>query len=129
MAILLGANRVISFDIDRESIAATNLLKEKFSSLIPQNTDWEIFIGNILDEILVNKLTDQGDIVYSWEVLHHTGKMYEAIRNTTKLVKKNGFLIIAIYNYDPSSNFWKILVFYQKLELLIQVVMNLCPKN
>jgi len=38
-AILLGVNIVISFYIDKESIEDTNLLKEKFLNLIPQNVD------------------------------------------------------------------------------------------
>ena len=124
-AILLGANKVISFDIDPESVEATKLLKKKFANLIPSNVDWEIFTGNTLDKNLVNKLAEQGDIVYSWGVLHHTGDMYNAIKNTTKLVKKDGFLIIAIYNYAPSSNFWlKIKEFYNS-HTWLQPILNI----
>jgi len=36
--------------------------------------------------------------VYSWGVLHHTGKMWQALDNVAPLVKPGGQLFIAIYN-------------------------------
>jgi 2-polyprenyl-6-hydroxyphenyl methylase/3-demethylubiquinone-9 3-methyltransferase len=38
------------------------------------------------------------DVVYSWGVLHHTGSMWEAMRNVVPLVKPGGQLFIALYN-------------------------------
>ena len=48
------------------------------------------------------------DIVYSWGVLHHTGKMVKAIEKSTKMVTKDGILIIALYKKTRLCNFWKI---------------------
>jgi len=112
-ALLLGCQKVVSFDIDPVSIEAAQLIKEKFSYLLPTNHSWDIFQGNILDTDLIENLKDKGDIVYSWGVLHHTGNMWQAIENETKLVKPNGYFIIAIYNHAPSSEFWlKVKKFY-----------------
>jgi len=121
-AILLGCKHVISFDIDPASIEATLLLKEKFSHILPSNYLWDIFQGNILDNNLVESLKEKGDIVYSWGVLHHTGKMWEAIKNTASLVKDDGYLILAIYNHAPSSEFWlKVKKFYNEHNLYYTV--------
>jgi SAM-dependent methyltransferase len=46
------------------------------------------------------------DVVYSWGVLHHTGSMYQAIRNAAELVKPGGSFMIAIYNRHWSSGAW-----------------------
>ena len=48
------------------------------------------------------------DFVYAWGSVHHTGKMYEAIRNIIGLVKKNGYIMISVYN--KTKIFIKILV-------------------
>lgn len=105
-ALRLGCKKVISFDADEYSIKAANLVKDKFSELIPEGAQWEIFEGSILDDKLVHTMEAQGDIVYSWGVLHHTGSMYQAIRNAARLVKSEGHFILAIYNKSPYSDFW-----------------------
>ena len=91
----LGA-KVTSFDYDHESVACTEYLREKFFPST-NNSDWTIFQGSVLDKDLVDKL-GEFDIVYSWGVLHHTGKMYEALNNVSGLVKEGGKLFISIYN-------------------------------
>ena len=109
----LGASKVVSFDIDPHSIECCEYLKKKEGN--PDN--WDIFHGSALDEDFMSKLGTY-DITYSWGVLHHTGKMWKAIENTSKLVSKNGLLYIAIYNkadtlgFDSdgrfcSSSFWE----------------------
>lgn len=112
-AATLGCKKVISFDCDIKSIETTLTLRTKFEHLLPQNVEWIIFRGDILDESLVNSLRNLGDIVYCWGVLHHTGDMWRAIKNVCKIVAPSGILILAIYNRTPVSEIWlKIKKFY-----------------
>ena len=41
-------------------------------------------------------------------MLHHTGNMLEAIKKSTKMVSKNGMLILALYKKTKLCNLWKI---------------------
>ena len=90
-ALRLGACHIISIDIDKHSIEATQMLQEKFYYLIPQEICWEVLEGNILDKDFVDslcaKLQEIGkDIVlYSWGVLHHTGNLSLAMNNVMRL--------------------------------------------
>ena len=105
-ALRLGCKKVISFDVDPYSVKATRIVKTKFASLIPKTAQWEVQEGSILNEQLLAGLTEQGDIVYSWGVLHHTGSMYSALENISRIVKPGGYLILAIYNKAPYSDLW-----------------------
>jgi SAM-dependent methyltransferase len=99
----LGAN-VHSFDYDPNSVACTKVLK---SSFFPNDPNWKIEEGNVLDN---NYLKTLGtfDIVYSWGVLHHTGAMWSAFENLTPLVSKKGKLFLAIYNRQTfATYYWK----------------------
>lgn len=89
----LGA-RVHSFDYDPQSVACTAELKRRY---FPDDLNWVVGEGSVLDSDYIARL-GQFDIVYSWGVLHHTGKMYDAIENVEHLVRTGGTLFIAIYN-------------------------------
>jgi 2-polyprenyl-6-hydroxyphenyl methylase/3-demethylubiquinone-9 3-methyltransferase len=89
----LGA-KVHSFDYDPASVACTVAMKRNFHSSDPH---WIVEQGSILDSDYLKSL-GQFDIVYSWGVLHHTGSMWQALRNIASLVKPQGKLAIAIYN-------------------------------
>ena len=83
-----------SFDYDPFSVACTLELRRRF---FPDDPEWIIEQGFVLDRDFLQSL-GRYDIVYSWGVLHHTGKMWEAIDNVSKIVNQNGMLFIAIYN-------------------------------
>ena len=88
----MGA-RVTSFDLDPESVACTTTLQSRFGD----EDRWNVTRGSVLDESFLERL-GSFDIVYSWGVLHHTGAMWNAIDNVSRLVKEGGLLFIAIYN-------------------------------
>jgi 2-polyprenyl-6-hydroxyphenyl methylase/3-demethylubiquinone-9 3-methyltransferase len=86
--------KVHSFDYDPESVACSLELKRRY---FPSDTNWAIERGSILDPPFLDRL-GTFDIVYSWGVLHHTGRMWEALDNIKQLVSMGGYLFIAIYN-------------------------------
>lgn len=100
-----GAEKVVSFDIDTYSFRTTQKMKEMEGN--PKN--WEIFQGSILDQGFFSKI-EKADIVYSWGVLHHTGDMWNAVKNTAALLKPGGIFYLALYTYeahvDPTPEFW-----------------------
>ena len=99
---LLGA-RVRSFDYDAGSVACTERLKHRF---FPDDPDWVIEQGSILHEAFVDRL-DTYDVVYSWGVLHHTGRMTAAFEAVSRLVGPEGVLYVAIYNDQGlASRYW-----------------------
>ena len=99
----LGA-QVYSFDYDINSVECTRSLRERY---FPDDPLWMIEQGDALDEGYLRKY-EKCDVVYSWGVLHHTGNMYKALDNASKLVKDEGLLFVAIYNDQGlRSNIWK----------------------
>ncbi|MBS0177259.1 MAG: class I SAM-dependent methyltransferase [Nitrospira sp.] len=89
----LGAS-VRSFDYDPHSAACTAELKRRY---FRDDDTWIVEEGSILDTAYVQSLGTY-DIVYSWGVLHHTGAMWQALDNASRLVADQGTLFIAIYN-------------------------------
>lgn len=118
----LGAERIVSLDINPNSVACCRQLRADEGN--PEH--WEVLEASVLDDDAMAGL-GEFDVVYSWGVLHHTGAMWHAIENTAKLVKPGGLMWIAIYNradgiglYSDgrvgSSWFWeREKVFYNRL--------------
>lgn len=48
------------------------------------------------------------DLVYAWGSLHHTGAMWDAMRNVTRMVAPGGTLVLAIYNQHATSPAWRL---------------------
>jgi len=98
----LGAT-VYSFDYDPESVNCTKRLKDRYWA---GDEDWRIEQGDVLNKVYLSHL-GQFDVVYSWGVLHHTGKMWQALDNAATLVVQGGQLFIAIYNdQGRASKMW-----------------------
>jgi len=112
-ALLLGADKVVAFDFDPESVQASRELRSR-AGFSPER--WAISQGSILDRDFLAGL-ELAEVVYSWGVLHHTGRMWEAIDRAAELVKPGGILAMAIYNKveswsGGSAKWWHIKRFH-----------------
>jgi 2-polyprenyl-3-methyl-5-hydroxy-6-metoxy-1,4-benzoquinol methylase len=92
-AFRLGASRIVSLDIDPDSVACCRRLREDCGA----PPSWEVLQGSVLDDRFLQEL-GTFDWVYSWGVLHHTGAMWQAISNAAAAVAPGGRLFLAIYN-------------------------------
>jgi SAM-dependent methyltransferase len=90
-----GAERVVSFDYDQASVSATETIRARAGS--PPN--WSVQQGSVLDAEFLATLP-RADIVYSWGVLHHTGSMWQGIKNAATLLDDRGVFYIALYTSD-----------------------------
>src|SRR5512145_1886191 len=95
----LGA-RVHSFDYDPQSVACAAELRRRY---FPCDGGWVVEEGSALDAGYLARL-GHFDIVYSWGVLHHTGRMWQALENAGLSVAPGGRLFIAIYNDNGSKS-------------------------
>lgn len=98
----LGAKKVTCFDVDLDSVEATQSILQTY---YPDKASWKVFQGDILD-------VDPGeigryDLVYSWGVLHHTGNLHKAIENASTLCKSHGLMILALYRRTRLDSFWR----------------------
>src|SRR6266545_5844853 len=85
----LGA-RVHSFDYDPQSVACAAELRRRY---FPGDAQWVVEEGSALDADYLARL-GKFDIVYSWGVLHHTGRMWQALENAQLPVAPGGRLFI-----------------------------------
>ena len=98
----LGA-RVVSFDFDPQSVACAEELRRRE---FPDDPQWTIQRGSALDEAFLASL-GEFDVVYSWGVLHHTGRMWTGVDLACRRVAGEGTLFIALYNDQGwLSRFW-----------------------
>jgi len=107
---------VRGIDSDPQCEEAKNQTRRFF----PQIKTPATTVASILDEAFVRDQEALGgyDVVHSWGVLHHTGHMHRAFRNTARLVKPGGALVIAVYNRHWTSPLWKV----------VKVIYNNAPR-
>lgn len=101
-ALLLGARRVLALDIDGESVATTHQMLRHYA---PPDTEFEVKKMSILSA--EPPTLDSFDVVYSWGVLHHTGRMREAIARAAQLAKPGGLFAFALYRRTMLCGAWK----------------------
>jgi 2-polyprenyl-6-hydroxyphenyl methylase/3-demethylubiquinone-9 3-methyltransferase len=111
----LEAARVISFDFDPDSVSTSRTLREREGI---SEARWAIERGSVLDPVFMAKIP-RCPIVYSWGVLHHTGRMWDAIDAGIERVAPGGRFAISIYNRvdrkpDSSAMWWKIKRLYNR---------------
>ncbi len=99
----LGAS-VVSIDIDPGSVATTERLSRQFGL----SESIEVRCESVLE-------LDQGecgtfDIVYAWGVLHHTGRMWQALERAVRLLsdKPGSLLVVALYRRTYLCGLWRI---------------------
>src|SRR5207249_4989754 len=100
----LGAVRVIGIDINPRCLAASEQNRDRF---MPEAPITFLQASALVPESLQS--LDSFDIVYAWGSLHHTGAMWDAIRNVTKQVAPGGILVLAIYNKHITSPVWTVI--------------------
>ena len=94
----LGAASVVSLDVDPQSVACTRRCWEKAGK--PAN--WRVEQLIVLDSHAMDSL-GRFDLIYSWGVLHHTGRMWDAIGTASALAKPGaGRLWISLYADGPN---------------------------
>jgi len=126
----LGAKKVVGFDVSPESIQSAQQNRQKYLD----DPEISFYVLSILKNSY--KRFGRFDIVYSWGVLHHTGNMWQAMKNSADLVKDNGLFVIAIYNKHWSSPYWKLIKYVynfsprliQRLMIYFFYVIILCAK-
>lgn len=99
----LGA-RVVSFDYDRDSVWCTEELRR-----VHDVTDesWRVMRGSVLDGDFMSGLGVY-DVVYSWGVLHHTGRMWDGLDFACRRVAPAGRLYFALYtDQGRASKYWR----------------------
>ena len=101
-ALMLGAAKVVATDIDENSVGTTRDMLQKYAA----SQNWEAKLLSIFDATPDN--LGKFDVVYSWGVLHHTGKMWNAIERAAAFVAGGGQFALAIYAKTPFDLPWKI---------------------
>jgi 2-polyprenyl-3-methyl-5-hydroxy-6-metoxy-1,4-benzoquinol methylase len=115
----LGATKVVGVDVNPRCIAVS---KQNVARLVPGAA--VVFQeASALSSTSMESL-GQFDLVYAWGSLHHTGAMWNAIRNVSRQVVPGGTFVLAIYNTHVTSSAWKAIKwFYNQLPSIGQRLM------
>src|SRR5215475_9627571 len=90
-AVRLGCKQLLAVDLDPKSVETTR----RTLSAYADGGNWDVKSISVfhLDPAKLGTF----DTVYSWGVLHHTGAMYDAIANASKMVAPKGMITLALY--------------------------------
>ena len=102
-AVKLGARRVTAVDRDLDCARAITTNAARFLSG-DELSRVEVRVGDVLD--VTSLPAEQYDVVYAWGSLHHTGSMWQAIRNASERCASGGLFALAIYNETRTSPAW-----------------------
>jgi SAM-dependent methyltransferase len=102
-AVRLGAVRVLALDRDANCLKAIQDNARRFLSPTDASR-LECRLADILEPTSVP--LERFDVVYAWGSLHHTGAMWDAIRNTAPLCGPRGRFVLALYNETRFSPYW-----------------------
>jgi SAM-dependent methyltransferase len=120
-AVRLGAVRVLALDRDPNCLKAIQDNARRFLSAA-EVSHLECRLVDILEPDSVP--VDRFDVVYAWGSLHHTGAMWDAIRNTALLCCPGGRFVLAIYNKTKFSRHWlKAKRFYHRVPAPLRVLL------
>ena len=100
----LGARQITSIDVDPFSVQCCQQMRERADN----PAHWRVEHGSVLDSAFLSRF-EAADLVYAWGSLHHTGQMWQAIRNAAGMVRPGGLIDLAIYNRVEgrgSSEYW-----------------------
>ena len=99
----MGA-KVYSFDLDPLAVDCARQLRAMYGGEVD---DWVITEGNMLDAPFLESI-GLFDVVYAFGSLHHTGDMWQALRNVAGRVAPEGLLYLGLYNdQGRRSRMWK----------------------
>lgn len=113
-----GCARVTGIDVNPKCVQACTDNGKRLRESVRDAGTLDFRQGSALDPNFMRGL-GTFDVVYAWGSLHHTGAMWDAIRNTAACVSPNGGVFtLAIYNTHWSCWGWK----------QIKRVYNLCPR-
>ena len=101
-ALRLGAERVLAVDYDSRCVEVSRATLRRFAPA----GGWEVRRADVLKPASLP--TGHFDIVYAWGVLHHTGDMWAAIRNSAALTAPGGCLAVALYRRTPFCAIWRL---------------------
>jgi SAM-dependent methyltransferase len=87
-----GVSRLVAFDYDERSVAATKKTLKDFPTAVVRQGDIETF-----------NTEERFDLVISIGVIHHLEQPHKALANLARLLKPGGKLLIWVYGYEGNE--------------------------
>jgi SAM-dependent methyltransferase len=102
-ALQLGAAEVVAVDLDPESVNTTERVLRRSA---PAGASYRVMQRSVFD--LNTAELGSFDVTYSWGVLHHTGKLHEALARASAMTAPSGLFVFALYRKTWLCRFWTI---------------------